>query len=121
MKKINFVLPLLGLLGVGVVLALTNPKQSAYEKYAASKLKTYLNDNVCEDAGFLQDQCNSLLETTGSPVEQIVASSTQRQNFGVFSIYQTKLSTPLPFSPSYQIETFGVLNTFHTYKSETLK
>lgn len=118
MKKLTLILPLVGFVGVGALLALTNPKQSDYEKYATLQLKEYLTDNICEEAGFLQDQCRSLLETTRSQVEEIVARTTERKNFGVFSIYQTELSTSLPFAPSYEIETLGIFNTFHTYKSE---
>ena len=119
MKKLKTVLPVAGLVGVGAALAFANPSQSAYEKYATTQLKEYLQDNVCQEAGFLQDGCTSLVDTGNSEVEKLISSSTQRKNFGVFSIYETELSTALPFVPSYHIETLGVLNTFHTYKSET--
>ncbi|MDY6940491.1 MAG: DUF4359 domain-containing protein [Cyanobacteriota bacterium] len=119
MKKSKSILPLVGLVGVGAALALTNPNQSDYEKYAAKQLNLHFNDSVCQEASFLQDQCTSLLKTGNAGVQKLVAETTQRKNFGVFSIYETEISTSLPLVPSYRMQTFGVFKTFHTYNSET--
>lgn len=111
---------LTALFGLGIAAAVTNPQPSAYEDYATEQLSAYLRDNVCTQApeSFgLRKQCVSLIESNQSEVSQLVAESTQRQNFWVFSLYQTDLAVT-PLLPAYHFETVGAFKTFYTYKVE---
>lgn len=112
--------------GMGVAMLVTNPGRQAYEDYAARRLETYLKENVCtqlpEDlSDFLRGQgermCNSLVDVSNPQFRQLVARTTERQNYGLFSIYRTRLSIG-PLFPSYEFETVGAFQTFVTYRSE---
>jgi Domain of unknown function (DUF4359) len=119
MKKSTIALSILGIavVGLGGAMAVTNPKESAYEEYATEQLTQYVDENVCAEAGFLKEQCTRLLESGRSKLQQEIAKQTQTQNWFIFTIYQTELSVSfLPFVPSYHVETLGAFNSFHIYK-----
>ena len=112
------------LTGLGVIMALTNPGQTAYEQYASQTLNSHLKENFCtqlppEISKFLQSHCHSLVDTVRPQLSQMIASHTQRQNFILFSIYQTELSIPSSL-PDYQVRTIGVLQSFYIYDTEEL-
>ena len=122
--KLNLSIGSIALIGLGILLSLTNPGQKSYEKYASQTLNVYLKENVCtklppEIITLLQSHCHSLVDTIGPQLSQIIARQTTRQNFILFSIYQTDLSIPASL-PDYQIKTIGVLKQFYTYDSEQL-
>ena len=122
--KLNLSIGSVALAGVGLCLILTNPGQKAYDKYAAQTLNIYLKENICtklppEINAFLQSHCRSLADTIRPQLAQIIASQTTRQNFLLFSIYQTELSIPAAL-PNYQVKTIGVLKQFYIYESEQL-
>jgi Domain of unknown function (DUF4359) len=114
------------LVGLGVTMAVTNPSQASYEEYATQQLSAYLKDNTCADAGeLLRAGCNQLLNENQSEIQQLISANTERQNFGVVSVYKTDLSVGelLPSFlrsavPSYHFETVGVLNGFHVVKAK---
>ncbi len=105
-------------------MAVTNPGQADYELYAVDRLSEYLESNACGQASeVLRPQCESLLADNQDQIQQIIAESTQRQNYGVVSIYTTNLSFEQylpPFLsqllPSYRFETVGVFRNFYTYR-----
>lgn len=108
--------------GLGVVMGFTNPSRSAYEEYAAKRLSEYVKNEVCDQApkvfgDFLQRNCNSLVDSSHSGVQRVIATNTQRQNFIFFSIYRTDFSVS-PVIPSYHFETVGALQNFYTYTVE---
>jgi hypothetical protein len=110
------------LVGLGLVMALTNPGKDEYEQYAVEQLTTYLKDEACMEApsvfgNFLQRQCKSLVDTGRPQIEQIIAEKTQRQNLILFSIYRTNLEVG-PFLPAYHFETLGVFQKFYIYQAE---
>jgi hypothetical protein len=110
------------LVGLGLVMALTNPGKDEYEQYAVEQLTTYLKDEACMDApsvfgNFLQRQCKSLVDTGRPQIEQIIAEKTQRQNLILFSIYRTNLEVG-PFLPAYHFESLGVFQKFYIYQAE---
>jgi hypothetical protein len=112
------------LAAVGGFMTITNPAPQDYEQYATEELTTYLKDNVCTQAPpdfgeVLRSYCKSMVDTGRPKIEQIIALQTRRQNFLLFSIYQTELSMPSPV-PSYQFETLGMLHKFYTYQAEQL-
>jgi hypothetical protein len=110
------------LVGLGLVMALTNPGKDEYEQYAVEQLTTYLKDEACMEApsvfgNFLQRQCKSLVDTGRPQIEQIIAEKTQRQNLILFSIYRTNLEVG-PFLPAYHFESLGVFQKFYIYQAE---
>jgi hypothetical protein len=122
-------LPLTGVagaivIGLGVVMFLTNPEPKNYEKYAEQTLDSQLKEKLClqvsQDIGkWVQSQCHTLVDTARPQIAKIVTQNTTRQNFILFSIYQTDL--PLPSSlPDYHAETFAILGNFYTYQIDRL-
>lgn len=112
--------------GMGAVMAITNPGQIDYEQYAAEELSSYLKENVCnqtqgqqEVKNLVRGYCKTLVDTGRPQIQDIIALTTKRQNFLLFSIYQTELSFPSPV-PSYQFGTIGVLQNFYTYEAQEI-
>lgn len=124
MKGLQVVTALGGaaLITLGAVMTVTNPGQDAYEAYAADQLSVYLKNNVCTQApksfeGFLKRQCSTLVESGRPQIQQLIAQSTERQNFFLFSIYRTDLSIS-PVFPAYHFETLGAFQNFFIYQAE---
>ncbi|MEB3174798.1 MAG: DUF4359 domain-containing protein [Cyanobacteriota bacterium] len=110
--------------GCGVLLALNNPGQRDYERYAAESLSFYLKDRVCPQApltfnGALQSYCKTLVDASRPQITTVVARSTSRQNFLLFSVYETRLLLPAPL-PGYQFQTLGIMGEFYTYDAQAL-
>lgn len=110
------------LVGLGVSMALTNPSQDTYEEYAVHQLTTYLKDEVCTQTpstfgDLLQRQCKTLVDSGRPQLEQIIAKTTQRQNFVLFSVYRTQLDVG-PLLPAYHFETVGAFQNFYIYQAE---
>lgn len=124
--KTGLYLVSMALVGLGAAMAVTNPSQASYEEYATQQLAAYLRDNTCADAGeLLKDGCNKLLNENQSEIKGLISANTQRQNFGVVSLYKTDLSVGelLPsflgkLVPSYHFETVGVFSSFHVVEAK---
>ncbi len=112
-------------------MTVTNPAPDAYAQYAAHRLSQRLQQKECIklDTG-LQDLCKFLDRDQGQALlKRVVANNTKRQNYLLFSIYKTNLSTSqlLPSflsnllsvpAVSYRTETIGALNNFQIYSAE---
>jgi hypothetical protein len=112
------------LMGLGGLMVVSNPGSLAYEQYATERLTFYLKDEGCSQltenlGGLGQGYCQSLVDTGRPQIQQIVAQQTKRQNYLLFSIYQTELLLPSP-APSYRFETIGIFQSFHVYQAEKL-
>lgn len=123
-SKLSLGIGSIALTSLGILLLLTNPGQKAYEKYASQTLNAYLKENACtqlppEISSLLQSHCHSLVDTLRPQLSQIIARQTTRQNFILFSIYQTDLSIPSTL-PDYQVKTLGVFQQFYIFESEEL-
>jgi hypothetical protein len=129
--KIGGYLAAMVLVGLGVAMAVTNPDQAAYNQYAAHLLSQQIQEKECVklDDSF-RDLCKLLERQEGQALlKQLVAKNTERQNFWLWSIYKTNLSTgdivpdflsnllSLP-TVSYHAETIGLFGQFQTYKAE---
>ncbi len=113
-----------GLAGLGVAMAKTNPSQPEYEDYAVQKLTEYLKTHVCtQTPSFLEDilktktKCQKVVDSANPEIHDIIAAKTHKQNFIIFSIYRTDL-TLNSWMPSYEFETVGAFERFYTYKAE---
>ncbi len=123
MKRIKTTVSIGGLaiVGLGIGMALTNPKPSAYHSFAAKKLAQYLQENVCDDVpNLIQQQCRNFANAGQDRFKRIAEDTTERQNFIFFSIYKTDIDTP-PGISSYHFSTVGVFNQFHIYEAEKKK
>jgi hypothetical protein len=108
--------------GLGIALTVTNPSQQDYEDYAQTRLAAYLKDDVCTQAakefgGFLERQCQTIVDAGRPQIEQLIRQTTVQQNYVVFSIYSTDFDFA-PILPAYHFETVGVLSRFYTYQAE---
>ncbi|MBD2296920.1 DUF4359 domain-containing protein [Anabaena sphaerica FACHB-251] len=111
-----------GIVVLGVTMAKTNPQQPQYEEYAAQKLTTYLKTDFCKKTpNFLQNliqfNCDKLIDSANPQIREIIAATTKRQNYIVFSVYTTDLKID-NLIPGYKFETVGAFETFYTYKAE---
>lgn len=107
-------------IGLGAGMFLTNPEPNNYEKYADQSLDFQLKEKLCsqvsQDIGqWVQNQCHTLVDMAHPQLAKMVAQNTTRQNFILFSIYQTNLPLPSPL-PNYHAETLGILGNFYTYQ-----
>lgn len=105
--------------GLGAVLAATNPDRETYQRYAGDRLTEYLQTEACRQAGNFESLCEDFVEDSQPQLERIIARSTDRQNFLLFSIYRTDLSVPLPGIPEVKSQSLGILNQLHTYELTT--
>ena len=106
------------LVGVGAAMAATNPGREGYERYAAERLGTFLKSEVCQELPIGKKQCKNQVDQRETDLQNLVAGNTQRQNFLLFSIYQTELATPLPLVPSYRFRTVAVFQSFYMFEAK---
>ncbi len=113
---------------------ISNPGRQTYENFATEQLMIYAKQELCEDVsqdigGFLSRSCETLVEIGRGPARQIIQQQTERQNFGLFSIYKTDLSIDevIPSDlidligetpPAYHVESVGILQQFIIYRIE---
>jgi hypothetical protein len=107
---------------LGMTMTTTNPKQAEYEEYALEKLTTYLKTDFCQKTpNFLQNiiqvNCNQLVDSANPQIKDIIAATTTRKNYIVFSIYTTDLKVN-NLIPGYTFQTVGAFDNFYTYKAE---
>lgn len=111
-----------GLAALGVTMAKTNPSQVEYEEYAVQRLTKYLKTDVCKKStNFIENlihfNCDKLVDSANPQIQEIIARTTERQNYIIFSIYRTDLKIN-SLIPSYKFETVGALDQFYTYTAE---
>ena len=111
---------IIGVCGLGGVMALTNPSRSSYEVYAVEQLGE-LAKSQCNQApaGFgivLQGPCRAAIEAFKPQIRPMLAAATTRQNFIIFSIYRSNLSIPA-VNLHAQVKSIGIFNNFYTYKT----
>lgn len=109
-------------IGIGAIAFLTNPGEQKYLQYADATLKTKVKDKVCaqvsKDLGvWLEGQCHILINTASPYIAEVIVRQTRRDNFLLFSIYQTDLPLPAPLS-DYHLETIGVFGNFYIYQAQ---
>ncbi len=108
---------------IGTGLAVTNPGPTAYEDFAVQELSRYLQANICQELPpelrQFSEQCRSLgatlLDTARPQLQNLIAQSTRRENYLLFSIYRTDFSAP-PLPRGYEFETVGVFGQFYIYQ-----
>jgi uncharacterized membrane-anchored protein len=111
-----------GLVLLGVTMAKTNPSQAEYEEYAMQQLTKYLKSDVCKKTpkmleSLIKLDCDKLVDSASPQVRELVAATTERQDFIIFSIYRTDLKLN-SWLPSYTFESVGAFESFYTYSAE---
>ena len=111
-----------GLVVLGVTMAKTNPSQAEYEEYAMQQLTKYLKSDVCNKTpkmleNLIKLDCDKLVDSASPQVRELVAATTERQDFIIFSIYYTDLKLN-SWLPSYTFESVGAFENFYTYSAE---
>lgn len=97
-------------------MAVTNPNQAAYDRFAAQTMADYLAKEVCQSSlevpeifdNVLKEGCVSLAKSRQSSIQQFVSNHTQRRDFIFLSFYSTDLLM-------YQVKTIGILQNFFIY------
>ncbi|MGV0024336.1 DUF4359 domain-containing protein [Phormidesmis priestleyi] len=109
-------------LGAGAALAMTNPKQEAFEEFALERIR----EDACKELPLgLDKQCPKFVDDNRAELKKIITQNTERRDFGVFSYYETNLSvrslvpqlSMLPL-PSYHFETVGLFGKFYLYEAK---
>jgi Domain of unknown function (DUF4359) len=109
-------------LGTGVVLAMTNPKQAAFEEFALERIRV----DACKELPLgLDKQCPQFVDDNRAELKKIITQNTERRDFWVFSYYETNLSvrslvpqlSMLPL-PAYHFETVGLFGKFYLYEAK---
>lgn len=111
-----------GLVVLGVTMAKTNPSQAEYEEYAMQRLTKYLKSDVCKKTpkmleSLIKLDCDKVVDSASPQVRELVARTTERQDFLIFSIYRTDLKLN-SWLPSYTFESVGAFESFYTYSAE---
>lgn len=119
----------LGVVGLGALLAATNPGEETFESFAIGQMKSQLCPQV--PLG-LAKQCPRLVDENQAQVKRFIRSNTQRQDYVLFTHYQTQLSlrsvvpdsvspllSALPIPTGYELEAIGVLGQFYVYRTES--
>ena len=109
-------------MGIGAIAFVTNPGEQQYQEYADLTLRTKIKDKICEqvsqDLGvWLEGQCHIIVTTASPYIAEVISQQTERNNFILFSIYQTDLSLPSPLS-NYHLETIGAFGNFYIYQAQ---
>jgi hypothetical protein len=116
----SWLIVLLGLVGVGGLGFLTNPDRVAYENYAveqAGNLAKAECDRVPGGLGMLvQEPCRAAIEAYKPQIKPLLAATTTRQNWGLFSIYRSDISIPA-VNFNGRVESIGLFDRFYTYKT----
>lgn len=125
MKSSQILFGVLGLsvLGLAGLMAVTNPDEAAFSEFALEQVKT----QGCKEAPqIIREQCPRFVQDNQAQVRKLIVQSTERHNYGLFSLYQTNLSTrsiipDLPIFldfPAFQLETVGMMGRFYIYQAE---
>ena len=109
-------------MGIGAIAFFTNPGEEKYQNYADLTLRTEIKDKICarvsQDLGvWLEGQCHILITTASPYLAEVVTQQTKRENFLLFSIYQTNLPLPDPLT-NYHVETIGAFGNFFIYQAQ---
>ncbi len=113
--------------GLGLVLNSTNPSQDDYETFALEQMTREL----CPKVPVFGKDCPRFLDENQKEVKSMIREHTRRQDYGVFSRYETHLSlrsilppeavpflSMLPIATGYDLETVGVLGNFYIYQAK---
>ena len=116
--------------GIGFLLNAMNPSQDEFETFALAQMK----QELCPKVPVFGKDCPRFMDENKVQVKEILRQNTQRDDFGLFSQYQTHLSlrsivppeavpflSMLPMATSYDLATVGVMGNFYIYQAKEKK
>lgn len=110
---------LLGLLGVGGLGFLTNPDRAAYEIYAVEQAGNLAREQCDRAPGGLSiivhEPCRAAIEAYKPQLKPLIAATTTRQDWGLFSIYRSDIAIPA-VNFKGRVESIGLFDRFYTYQ-----
>ncbi|ACK69746.1 conserved hypothetical protein [Gloeothece citriformis PCC 7424] len=121
MKK-NVTIGGIVLVAVGIAMGVTNPNPQAYINYMSEKLLTEGEKVFCQKTEACQENSSGIVKNALAIVrgkvarpliQTVIEESTTRQNFLLFSLYNTEV----PDVGS--IKTLGILNQFFIYSKSS--
>ena len=89
-----------GLGGASLALVLTNPGPAEFESFAAEQLIERATAEVCGPEGLpmalrlVVQNCPELIRSQRQRLGDLAARGSERQNFGLFSLYRTTVGGP---------------------------
>jgi Domain of unknown function (DUF4359) len=106
--------------GFGGLMALTNPDRSAYESYAVDRIGDLAKEE-CDHAPaglgvLIQETCRTAIAAYKPHLQPLLATTTSRQNWLLFSIYRSDISIPA-VNFQARVEAIGILDRFFVYKA----
>ncbi|BDA73215.1 hypothetical protein CAL7716_073810 [Calothrix sp. PCC 7716] len=112
----------LGLSLLAIAMVKSNPSEASYQQYAVKELSSYVKSNVCKKSlgildKLINNQCDKLVDTASPQIRDIIAASTERHDFMIFSVYSTELKVS-DWVPSYKFQTIGAFDKFYTYSAQ---
>ncbi len=107
---------------LAVAMVKSNPSEASYQQYAVTELSSYLKSNVCKKSlgildKLINNQCGKFVDTASPQIRDLIAASTERHDFMIFSVYRTELKVS-DWLPSYKFETIGAFDKFYTYSAQ---
>lgn len=107
---------------LAVAMVKSNPSEASYQQYAVTELSSYLKSNVCKKSlgildKLINNQCGKFVDTASPQIRDLIAASTERDDFMIFSVYRTELKVS-DWLPSYKFETIGAFDKFYTYSAQ---
>jgi hypothetical protein len=106
--------------GLGGLMALTNPNRAAYESFAVDRIGELAKDK-CDHAPdglgvFIQGPCRAAIEAYKPELRPVLAATTSRQNWVLFSIYRSNIMVPI-VNLQVRVESIGIFDRFFVYKT----
>ncbi len=116
----------LGIIGLGAVMAATNPDEAAFEKFALEQVQTHGCKEVPQ---IVRERCPEFVHDNQAQVKKLIMQDTRRENYGLFSIYHTNLTArsilpELPLFldlPAFKLETVAMFGKFYIYETKKQK
>ena len=114
----------LTLVGVGALLAVSNPSAEDYKDYAAEKLVELAIEKVCDDQSLPLvfslwiENCPALITDQTTMIGDLAGKLSTRRNLVFLSIYTTNFRGddlfPVLRLPSYSVRTLAIAGNFLT-------
>jgi Domain of unknown function (DUF4359) len=97
-----------------VVMAIANPDKEVYLNYASVAMATEVKENLCSNnsqgglESILANVCKNTIDRQQGAIRVYLNNFSERQNFGLFSVYTTKI-------PQRTYTSIGAFGNFLTF------
>jgi hypothetical protein len=115
------------LIGVGALLAITNPGQEDFREFAGKELSERAVQQFCRPGGLpmvvqmVVHNCPELIRAQQKPLGVIADRFSRRMNLGLLSVYNTEVAggdlLPQLALPGYELKTIAIAGQFFVLNS----